>query len=144
MAMSEYIKKRAAQAAQLNNEAPAQAQMTNGIPNSALLSVFEGKTKSTSQMMGHKENLAPSVAAKMSQAFGMNFMDMQIYRSDAMKGTGMQGLTQGNKVIISSDVDLNTTRGQAVLGHEFSHVHAQSQGIGMGHSGLYENASLEA
>ena len=70
--MTDYMKKRAAQAAQLNNENPAQAPMTNGIPNSALLSVFEGKTKATSEMMGHKENLAPSVAAKMSQAFGMN------------------------------------------------------------------------
>ena len=29
--MSEYMKKRAAQAAQLNNENPAQVPMTNGI-----------------------------------------------------------------------------------------------------------------
>ena len=141
--MNEYAKKRAAQAAQLNNDAPAQEQMTNGIPNSALSDVLAGKTHATSSMMGHSRNLAPSIAAKMSQAFGMDLTGMQVYRSDAMVGSGMQGMAQGNKVVLSSDIDLNTTAGQAVLGHEISHIHAQSQGIGMGNSGLYENAALE-
>ena len=144
-AMNEYKKKLAAmQAGQLNKESPAGVPMTNGIPNSALLSVFEGKTKATSQMMGHRVNLAESINAKMSQAFGMDISGLQIYRSEAMKGTGMHGMAQGNKVVLSSDVNLNTTEGQAVLGHEISHIRAQSQGIGMGHGGLYNNAGLEA
>ena len=113
------------------------------ILNSVLLSVFEGKTHATSEMMGHRQNLAESVQAKMSQAFGMDVSQIKFYRSDAMSGTDMKGISQGNTVVLSSDVDLNTAEGQAVLGHELSHIHAQSQGIGMGHGGLYHNAALE-
>ena len=143
--MNEYKKKLAEQAAgQVNKaSAPDAPAATNGIPNSALLSVFEGKSRATSQMMGHRVNLAESINAKMTQAFGMDISGLQVYRSDAMVGSGMQGMAQGNKVVLSSDVDLNTTAGQAVLGHEISHIHAQSQGTGMGHSGLYEDAALE-
>ena len=140
--MNDYMKKTAQKGAQQNNAAPVQAK-TNGIPNSVLNDVFAGKRHADSSMMGHSQNLAPSIAAKMSRAFGMDLTGMQVYQSDAMKGTGMQGMAQGNKVVLSSEVNLNTTAGQAVLGHEISHIHAQSQGVGMGHSGLYENAALE-
>ena len=140
--MNEYIKKTAHKGVQQNSE-PIHSESTNGIPNSAMQDVFSGKAHATSQMMGHSQNLAPSIAAKMSQAFGMNLSGMQVYRSDAMVGSGMEGMASGNKVVLSSDVDLNTTAGQAVLGHEISHIRAQSQGIGMGNSGLYENAALE-
>jgi len=54
----------------------------------------------------------------------------------------MHGMAQGNRVILSSDVDLNTMEGQAVLGHELSHVRAQSMGIGSGR-GLLSDAALE-
>ena len=140
--MQEYKKKTAQKGTQQNSAAPMQAK-TNGIPNSVLTDVFAGRRKADSSMMGHSQNLAPSIAAKMSRAFGMDLTGMQVYQSDAMKDTGMQGMAQGNKVVLSSDVDLNTTAGQAVLGHEISHIHAQSEGVGMGHSGLYENAALE-
>ena len=140
--MHDYAKKGLIKGSQQNKES-VQPEMTNGIPNSALQDVMAGKKHATSEMMGHSQNLAPSIAAKMSRAFGMDLTGMQVYQSDAMKGTGMQGMAQGNKVVLSSDVNLNTTAGQAVLGHEISHIHAQSQGIGMGNSGLYENAALE-
>ena len=140
--MHEYMKKNVGKDVQLNR-APTQPQMTNGIPNSALQDVLAGKAHATSEMMGRKQNLAPSIAAKMSRSFGMDLSGMQVYSSDAMVGSGMQGMAQGNKVVLSSDVNLNTTAGRAVLGHEISHIHAQSQGVGMGNSGLYENAALE-
>ena len=140
--MQDYMKKNAQKGAQQNSDAPIQAK-TNGIPNSVLNDVFAGRRKADSSMMGHSQNLAPSIAAKMSRAFGMDLSGMQVYQTDAMKGTGMRGMAQGNKIVLSSEVNLNTTAGQAVLGHEISHIHAQSQGVGMGHSGLYENAALE-
>ena len=144
--MSEYMKKKQAvqpTQAKKTEQLNPMPQMTGGIPNSVLTDVFAGKRHADSSMMGHSQNLAPSIAAKMSRAFGMDLTGMQVYRSGAMSGTGMQGMAQGNKVVLSSDVDLNTTAGQAVLGHEISHIHAQSQGVGMGHSGLHENAALE-
>ena len=141
--MNEYKKKLVAQTARKVNSDISATEATNGIPNSALQDVFSGKRRADSSMMGRSQNLAPSIAAKMSRAFGMDLTGMQVYRSDAMVGSGMQGMAQGNKVVLSSDIDLNTTAGQAVLGHEISHIHAQSQGIGMGNSGLYENAALE-
>ena len=141
--MNEYKKKQAAQTVQQNIESSAAPQKTNGIPNSVLNDVFAGKRRATNEMMGHKENLAPSIAVKMSRAFGMDLTGMQLYRSDKMSGTDMKGMSQGNTVVLSSDIDLNTGEGQAVLGHELSHIRAQSQGIGMGNSGLYNNAALE-
>ena len=140
--MQGYEKKITRKNTQQNSES-VQAKETNGIPNSALQDVFAGKRHADSSMMGHSRNLAPSIAAKMSRAFGMDLTGMQVYQSDAMAGSDMKGMAQGNKVVLSSDVDLNTTAGQAILGHEISHIHAQSQGIGMGNNGLYENAALE-
>ena len=141
--MNDYSYKKKMTLQQNKENTPPEPQMTNGIPNSVLNEVFAGKRRATSEMMGHKETLAPSVAAKMSRAFGMDLTQLQLYRSEKMSGTGMKGISQGNKVVLSSDIDLNTGAGQAVLGHELSHIHAQSQGIGMGNSGLYKNASLE-
>ena len=100
--MNEYKKKLAAKAGQQNSKTPAQQQMTNGIPNSVLNDVFAGKKHATSEMMGHRQNLAEIVKAKMSQAFGMDVSQIQFYRSDAMVGTGMKGMSQGNKVVLSS------------------------------------------
>jgi len=142
--MNEYdIKKALAQrSGQLNNEKSAAVPNINGIPNSVLTEVFAGKRKATNEMMGRRSELAPSIAAKLSRSFGMDVSNVQVYRSDAMKGTGMHGMAQGNKVVLSSDVDLNTMEGQAILGHELSHVRAQSMGIGTG-SGLLQNAALE-
>jgi len=140
--MNEYdVKKALAKRSGQQNNAPA-AQSVNGIPNSVLADVFAGKRSATSDMMGHREDLAPSIAAKMSQSFGMDFSAVKVYRSDAMAGTEMQGMAQGDRVVLSSDVDLNTQAGQATLGHELSHIRAQSMGMGSGR-GLLNDASLE-
>jgi len=140
--MNEYKKRLAQQGSQKQNIESAALQSVNGIPNSVLNDVFAGKRRATNEMMGHRVDPAPSVLARMSQAFGMDFSNVQVYRSDAMNGTGMQGMAQGNKVVLGSDVDLNTQEGQAILGHEFSHIRAQSMGIGGG-SGLLQDAALE-
>ena len=144
--MSEYMKKK--KTAQTEQAKKAEAldprqEMTNGIPNSVLQEIFAGTRKADASMLGHSETLAPSIAAKMSRAFGMDVSGVKISRSKDMAGTGMRGLAQGNRVILSPDVDLNTLEGQAILGHELSHIHAQAQGIGMGHAGLLQDASLE-
>jgi len=126
----------------VNNDSASALQSVNGIPNSVLNEVFAGKRRATNEMMGHRVDPAPSVMARMSQAFGMDFSGVQVYRSDAMNGTGMHGMAQGNKVVLGSDVDLNTQEGQAILGHEFSHIRAQSMGIGTG-NGLLQDTALE-
>ena len=118
-------------------------EYVSGIPNSVLLAVLGGKLKPDDSMIGESETLAPSIAAKMSRAFGMDVSSVKVSRSDKMKGTGMKGMAQGNRVILSSEVDLNTLEGQEILGHELSHIHAQAQGIGMGHMGLLQDRALE-
>lgn len=123
--------------------APAREQATPSVPNSVYADVLVGRSHASSAMLGHRQDLAPSLAAKMSKAFGMDLSNVQLYRSQAMAETETQGMASGNKIVLSKDIDLNTMAGQAVLGHELSHVHAQSQGIGMGQSGLYQNAALE-
>jgi len=141
--MTEYDVKKALhkRGGQVNNEASS-AQSVNGIPNSVLADVFAGKRGAPDEMLGHRAALAPSIAAKMSRSFGMDVSAVQVYRSDAMAGTEMHGMAQGNKVVLSSDVDLNTLEGQAVLGHELSHIRAQSMGMGSGR-GLLQNGALE-
>jgi len=116
---------------------------TAGIPNSALIDVLSGNKAPTSEMMGHRQNLAQSIQTKMSKAFGMDFSNLQLYQSDMMSETDTKGMASGNKVVLSSDINLNTLEGQAILGHELSHIHAQSQGEGLGNSGLYHNEALE-
>ena len=118
-------------------------EYVSGIPNSVLLAVLGGKLKPDDSMIGESETLAPSIAAKMSRAFGMDVSSVKVSRSEKMKGTGMKGMAQGNRVILSSDLDLNTLEGQEILGHELSHIHAQAQGIGMGHVGLLQDRALE-
>jgi len=141
--MNEYKRKSAlSKRSEQPNSDTAAPQSVNGIPNSVLTDVFAGKRSATSDMMGHREELAPSIAAKMSQSFGMDFSALKVYRSDAMVGTEMQGMAQGDRVVLSSDVDLNTMEGQATLGHELSHIRAQSMGMGSGR-GLLNDASLE-
>lgn len=120
-----------------------QSEQIAGIPNSSLVSVLSGRCSACSEMMGHRQQLAPSMNAKMSKAFGMDFSQIKLYRSSAMEEQDIKGISRGNCVVLSRDIDLNTTAGQAILGHELSHVHAQGQGIGMGHSGLYQNEELE-
>jgi len=141
--MNEYKKRPAQQGNQQQNRTSGAPQRLNGIPNSVLNDVFAGKRRATNEMMGHRTDPAPSVMARMSQAFGMDFSGVQVYRSDAMTGTGMHGMAQGNKVVLGSDVDLNTMEGQTILGHELSHIRAQSMGIGTGHSGLLRDTGLE-
>ena len=143
--MSEYSDKEKESVREERNEersTPVQ-KMTNGIPNSILQQIFAGTRKADASMLCHSETLAPSIAAKMSRAFGMDVSGVKISRSDTMAGTGMKGLAQGNRVVLAPDVDLNTMEGQAILGHELSHIHAQAMGIGMGHAGLLQDASLE-
>ena len=73
--MNEYKKKLAAQAGKGNKESSAPdalSAMTNGIPNSVLNDVFAGKKKATSEMMGHRMPLPPSIVAKMQQSFGLS------------------------------------------------------------------------
>ena len=144
--MSEYMKKKKTAQTEQTKKTEAldpRQEMTNGIPNSVLQEIFAGTRKADASMLGTSETLAPSIAAKMSRAFGMDVSGVKISRSKDMAGTGMRGLAQGNRVILSPDVDLNTLEGQAILGHELSHIHAQAQGIGMGHAGLLQDASLE-
>ena len=116
--MPEYMKKK--QPVQPSQMKKAEAvdprrEMTNGIPNSVLTEVFAGRRKADSNMMGHRVNLAESINAKMQQSFGMDISGLRIYRSEAMKGTGMHGMAQGNTIVLGSDVNLNTTEGQAIL-----------------------------
>jgi len=140
--MYEYLKKN--KIMESNNSKETKSLAVNPyIPNSVLADVLSGKKKASNEMMGHKTNLAPSIQAKMSKAFGMDFSNLAIFSSDYMAETGASGMAQGNKVVLSSDINLNTLSGQAVLGHELSHIHAQSLGIGLGNAGLYNNAALE-
>lgn len=140
--MKEYISKK-----DLNTTPAGKSVGRAAMPETGnqeyLRAVLTGRAKADSATMGHRQDLAPSLNAKMSKAFGMDLSQVRLYRSDAMTGTGMKGLSSGGRVVLSKDVDLNTTAGQAILGHELSHVHAQSQGIGLGHTGLYNNAALE-
>ena len=144
--MAEFSQVKQEVSEEKQNVSAALQQERAGFPNSAMLALLRGAASvsaSASDARGHREDLTASIENKMSKSFGMNLSGLRLYRSEAMKDSGLQGLSSGNQVVLSSDVNLNTTAGQAVLGHELSHIRAQNQGVGLGHRGLLNDASLE-
>lgn len=93
---------------------------------------------------GHRVDLPSAIQSKMENAFGADLSRVRLYESQAVADMGASALTQGSHIAFApGQLDLVSAHGQALLGHELSHVVSQARGEARG-DGLLENHSLEA
>ena len=108
-------------------------QKGSSFPNSALLAD-----------PGHQVDMPVVMREKMEGAFGMDLSGVKLYENKAVGKAGAEAVTQGSRIAFAPGrLDFSSTHGQALLGHEISHVASQARGEVKG-SGLVNDHALEA
>ncbi len=103
-----------------------------------------GTAQPTADMLGHKVDLPGQMQAKMESAFGADLSGVQLYESQAVADAGAEAITQGNRIAFApGQLDFTSMQGQALLGHELSHVVSQARGEVSG-GGFLDDHALEA
>ncbi|MBR3569952.1 MAG: DUF4157 domain-containing protein, partial [Oscillibacter sp.] len=140
--MSHTYQKRTASAPKTAETPQAAAPGQFGsVPMSALRDAL--KTPSAS-LGGRKVDLAEAMRAKMERAFGMDFSSLTVYESPMVAAAGANAVADGSTVAFApGKFDQSGQSGQALLGHELSHIAAQARGEVRG-GGFLDNGSLEA
>ena len=99
---------------------------------------------SSIERTGHQVDLPSAIQSKMENAFGADLSSVKLYESQAVADAGADALTQGSHIAFApGQLDLVSMHGQALLGHELSHVVSQARGEARG-TGLLESHSLES
>ena len=81
---------------------------------------------------------------KMENAFGADLSAVKLYESEAVKDAGANAVAQGSSIAFAPGMlDFSSYGGQALLGHEISHVVSQARGEVTG-SGFLNDHTLEA
>ena len=125
-----------------NNSPPPFKGSTSSQPSlSALRSVAE---KPTDEQMGHRVDLPDAMRSKMENAFGADLSAVKLYESRAVADAGAQAVAQGSNIAFAPGMlDFSSFGGQALLGHEISHVVSQARGEVSG-GGFLNDHALEA
>ena len=114
-------------------ESSVQRKMESSLPNSAQL-----------ESLGHQVDMPVVMREKMEGAFGMDLSSVKLYENKAVGKAGAEAVAQGSKIAFApGKLDFSSTSGQALLGHEISHVASQARGEVPG-SGLVNDSALEA
>ena len=88
-----------------------------------------GAAAPTQQMLGHKVDLPNAIRQKMEDSFQADLSSVQLYESQAVADAGAKAMAQGNRIAFApGQLDLTSSSGQALLGHELSHVVSQARG----------------
>ena len=94
--------------------------------------------------MGHRVDLPEAIREKMESPFGADFSNVKLYESQTVRDAGAKAMTQGTNIAFApGQLDLASTAGQALLGHELSHVVSQARGESVG-QGFLKDAHLES
>ena len=105
---------------------------------------LRGGAVPTSEQLGHKVDLPGAIRAKMEASFGADLSGVELYESQTVADAGAQAVTMGNKIgFAPGRLDFATSGGQALLGHELSHVVSQARGEVAG-VGFLNDHALEA
>ena len=82
-----------------------------------------GAAQPTSEQMGHRVVLPDAMRAKMEDAFGADLSAVKLYESQTVADAGAKAVTQGANIAFAPGMlDFSSFGGQALLGHEISHV----------------------
>ena len=105
----------------------------SSLPNSAML-----------ENPGHQVDMPVVMREKMEDSFGMDLSGVKLYENKAVGEAGAEAVAQGSKIAFApGKLDFSSIHGQALLGHEISHVASQARGEVKG-SGLVNDHALEA
>ncbi len=103
-----------------------------------------GSSAPSAEQMGHRVDLPDAMREKMESAFGADLSAVKLYESEAVRDAGIEAVTQGSNIAFAPGMlDFTSFSGQALLGHEISHVVSQARGEVTG-SGLLNDHALEA
>ena len=135
--MQTYIKRR-----EPDTRGPS-PEKSSSMKNS-MSAIASGSVRPTPEQMGHRVDLPGAIRAKMESAFGADFSGVELYESQTVADAGAQAMTMGNKIgFAPGELDFVSGAGQALLGHELSHVVSQARGEVTGNGFLNDHA-LEA
>ncbi len=108
------------------------------------LEQLRGGAMPTAEQLGHKVDLPQAIRGKMEASFGADLGGVELYESQTVAQAGAQAMTMGNKIgFAPGALDFASSAGQALLGHELSHVVSQARGEVAGR-GFLNNQALEA
>ena len=103
-----------------------------------------GTAKPTTAELGHRVDLPDAMRFRMESAFGADLSAVKLYESQAVADAGAQAVTRGSDIAFAPGLlDFSSFGGQALLGHELSHVVSQARGEVTG-SGFLDDRGLEA
>ncbi len=132
-----YAKRKQAGSAAPKTEAAG----TQGPSAEALRSVA---AKPAAEQLGRRVDLPDAMRSKMESAFGADLGAVKLYESQAVADTGAKAIARGSDIAFAPGLlDFSSFGGQALLGHELSHVVSQARGEVTG-SGFLSDAALEA
>ncbi len=123
--------------------APAEVQKQTPTPGPSLQELAAGAMPSQAQM-GRRVDLPDAIREKMESSFGADFSGVRLYESQTVADAGAEAMTMGSDIAFApGQLDLASTSGQALLGHELSHVVSQARGESVGR-GFLADQGLEA
>ena len=126
----------------MERETGASARETR--PQGPDLSQLQGGAMPTSEQLGRRVDLPGAIRAKMEASFGADLSGVELYESQTVADAGAQAMTMGNRIgFAPGQLDFASGAGQALLGHELSHVVSQARGEVTG-SGFLNDHALEA
>ena len=138
-----YQSRHRAGTAPTRGKAPDQAAAPM-IGNQSMEALMTGAQDPSTENMGHRVDLPEAIREKMESSFGADFSSVRLYESQAVADAGAQAVTMGDKIgFAPGQLDFASSGGQALLGHELSHVVSQARGEAVGNGFLNDHA-LEA
>ncbi len=113
-------------------------------PQASPEALSNGAMQPTAEQLGRRVDLPDAMRSKMENAFGADLGAVKLYESRAVAETGAKAIARGADIAFAPGMlDFSSFGGQALLGHELSHVVSQARGEVTG-SGFLSDAALEA
>ena len=106
--------------------------------------LLTGLKQPTAAQLGKRVDLPEAMRTKMENAFGADLSAVKLYESEAVGDAGARAVARGASIAFAPGLlDFTSFGGQALLGHELSHVVSQARGEATGR-GFLDDHALEA
>ena len=110
----------------------------------SLEALRSGAAVPTRAQLGRRVDLPDAMREKMEASFGADLSAVRLYESETVADAGAKAVTRGSDIAFAPGMlDFTSFGGQALLGHELSHVVTQARGEVTG-GGFLNDHALEA